>query len=100
MSDEKMPMRKWAEMMSEGFFMDDKSKSLPFLNGFDDCIVGVARRKSDVFVVYDQEKVIGKLMDRGMDVEAAHEVWDTDLSGWGGPNPVGFLMAPDESPQK
>lgn len=95
---EQVDMRKWVDMMSEGFFVDSPDKGLLTMDGFDDCIAGVVRRFNDVFVVYDQAKVIGKLMEQGMDVEAAHEFWDTNQAGaWVGSQTVGFLLTPDES---
>jgi hypothetical protein len=65
------------------------------MDGYDDCIVGVARRFTDTFVIYDYKKVIEKLMSDGMSEDDAIEFWEfNQVGGWMGDKTPGFLFTP------
>jgi hypothetical protein len=75
----------------------DHEPPLLFMDGFDDCIAGVAHRFNDTFVVYDLAKVIARLMADGMTEEEAHDFWSyNQLGGWHGESTPGFLSTPQE----
>ena len=63
-------MRQWVDAYSDEFVMGDESNGLLTMDGYDDCIVGIATRfgpnGTETFVVYDREKVIQKLMKHGI----------------------------------
>lgn len=62
-------------------------------DGFDDCIVGVARQFTNSFVVYDRKKVIQTLIARdGMTGEEAEEFFEFNIIGaWVGDATPAFL---------
>jgi len=64
------------------------------MDGFDDCIIGVAcRATSEPFIVYDKEKVIKKLIDMGMNEEEAEEYHEFNQAcAWVGPQTPAFLI--------
>ena len=52
------------------------------MDGFDDCIVGVAERCScQPLLVYDREKIISKLRKDGLSHEEASEYVDFNMAG-------------------
>jgi hypothetical protein len=72
----------------------ERGLTLTVMDGFDDCLVGIAERFNDVFVVYDREKVIAKLMAEGMDREEAEEFYAfNQLGAWVGEDTPAFLVA-------
>ena len=91
-------MREWVDKYSDENVQDDESNGLLVMDGFDDCIVGVARRFNDTFVVYDQKKVIEKLMQDGMTYDEAFEFWEfNQVGGWhGSPTPAFFVTMETE----
>ncbi len=75
----------------------DHEPPLLFMDGFDDCIAGVAHRFNDTFVVYDLVKVLDKLKADGMTEEEAIEYWSfNQLGGWHGDATPAFLAAHTE----
>jgi len=64
-----------------------------FLDGFDDCIVGVVERCQGLTVVcYDKRKIIGKLMDDGMSMDDAEEFFEyNQLNLWTGETTPCFI---------
>ncbi len=56
------------------------------MDGFDDCIVGFGHRCSQVpLLVYDRNKVLAKLQERGMDEDEAEEFYEFNIaSAWAG----------------
>tara|TARA_B100000519_G_C14254534_1_gene444325 strand:- start:3429 stop:3692 length:264 start_codon:yes stop_codon:yes gene_type:complete len=55
---------------------------LLLMDGFDDCIVGVASQFHNTAVAYDEDQVIQKLMDqRGMDKIEAIEYMEYNQKG-------------------
>lgn len=81
---------------------DGGGEPLLVMDGYDDCIVGVARRFNDVFVVYDREKVIQKLVADGMTEEEADEFFEFNQVGaWSGrATPAFMLTDPGEAPEE
>ena len=92
-------VREWIDGVSDERFNDDGSNGLLVMDGFDDCIVGICHRFHDSFVVYDQRKVIAKLIERdGMSEEEAVEFHDfNQLGAWNGEHTPGFIETPDDS---
>ena len=62
-------------------FADDLDLDLIVADGFDDCILGVAERFNETFVLYDYKKVIEKLMSDGMSVDEAEEYYEFNIAG-------------------
>lgn len=50
-----------------------EKEGLLIMDGYDDCILGLGHRFNETFVVYDQKKVIAKLMSEGMTEQEAWE---------------------------
>lgn len=84
------PLKKWLLNMA------DIHGRMMTMDGYDDCIAGVAvRAGQDAIVVYDQAKVIAKLMKDGMTREDAVEFHEFNQVGsWFGPRTPAFLIAP------
>lgn len=57
-----------------------------FMNGYDNCVVGIVRRcKMKDVVLYDQDAVINNLMNDGMSEEEAVEYFEfNQIGGWNG----------------
>lgn len=92
-----IPTREWLDRISDERYLHDGSNGLLVMDGFDDCIVGICHRFHESFVVYDEKKVIAKLMEQGMSEEEAREFHDfNQLGGWHGDHTVGFIETPDE----
>lgn len=90
-----IPMREWLDTVSDERF-SDTSDGLLVMDGFDDCIVGICHRFGDTFVVYDQRKVIAKLMADGMREDEATEFHNfNQLGAWHGDHTPGFIETPD-----
>lgn len=90
-------MREWVDQYSDQYIQCDESNGLLVMDNYDDCIIGIARRFNDTFVIYDQKKVIEKLMRDGMSHEEAAEFWEFNQVGaWLGDKTPGFLVTPDE----
>ncbi len=89
-------MREFVDAYSDEHVMGDESNGLLVMDGFDDCIAGVAHRFNDTFVVYDLAKVLKKLMADGMTEEEAREYWGfNQLGGWHGEHTPAFLVTPE-----
>lgn len=96
----KTPMRQWVDQYSDENVMGDESNGLIIMDGYDDCIVGVATRFGaggyEQFVVYDRQRVIQKLMSEGMTEEEAWEFHDFNQSGaYTGEHTPAFLTVPE-----
>lgn len=91
-------LKDWVNEVSEEMESAGSNRLLT-MDGFDDCIAGVVQRFTDTFVVYDEEKVLRKLVERdGMSEEEAEEFWHTNqLLAWHGTSTVGFLYRPPEN---
>jgi len=51
-------------------------------DGFDDAIIGIGQRcGSDPVVVYDTDKIISMLIEKGMDESEAQEYFDFNILG-------------------
>jgi len=93
-----MGIREWVDAWSDQYSLDDYSNGLVVMDGFDDCIVGIVSHGSHTqpFVVYDREKVIRKLMERGPmsreDAEEYHEY--NQVGAWVGSQTPGFIQIP------
>jgi len=62
--------------------LESYGEDLMLMDGYDDCILGVGERfNSDPHVVYDLNRVIGKLIDSGMSEEEAHEYFEYNMLG-------------------
>lgn len=81
-----------AREMAQALVGDDLE--LLFMDGYDDCVVGVVERfGSEPFVVYDRKKVLAKLMADGLSEEEAVEFYDfNQLGGWHGEHTPGFVQ--------
>jgi hypothetical protein len=68
------------------------------MDGFDDCIVGIATGKGrESVIIYDREKVIHKLMNDGMTYEEAEEYHDyNQADAWVGEKTPMFLTKIDQ----
>lgn len=74
-----------------------ENQNLLVMDGYDDCILGLGRRFDQTFVVYDQKKVIAKLMTEGMTEEEALEFHDYNQVGaYMGEGTPAFLLTTDE----
>ncbi len=64
------------------------------MDGYDDCIMGaVVRFGSEPFLLYDQDAVIGKLMNEGMTHEDAVEFHEyNQLGAWVGDSTPAFFV--------
>jgi len=70
---------------------------LLLMDGYDDCIVGVAWQFGKPMVVYDRRRVIQKLMSDGMNEEEATEFHHFNQSGaWQGVGTPAFLDRPED----
>ena len=67
------------------------------MNGYDDCIIGICNRfGQEPIVLYDQNKVIQKLMDDGMSGEEALEYFEfNQIGAWMGDRTPAFLLKPE-----
>jgi len=62
--------------------MDIEELGLKKMTGYDSCILGVASRFGETFIVYDHEAVINQLMDNdGMSYVDAVEFHDFNQAG-------------------
>ncbi len=76
-------------------YADQLGTDLIVMDGFDNCILGVAERFNETFVLYDYNKVIETLM-ANMSHEEAIEYYDFNIAGAyieGGP---AFIVAPEK----
>ena len=72
---------------------EDADVELLCADGFDDCILGIAQRFNDYFVVYDRDRVLETLRTRGMSDEDAIEWFEFNIVGaWVGDSTPAFLM--------
>lgn len=64
-----------------------------FMDGYDDCIVGVVERYGmEPIVCYDKQKVFDKLVEGGMSEEDAEEwFYVNQIGAWVGPQTPCFL---------
>lgn len=65
-----------------------------FMDGYDDCIIGVSHRfGQEPIVAYDTKKVIGKLMKDGMTQEEAEEFYEfNQIGAWMGERTPCFVI--------
>lgn len=90
-------VKKFVERMSEvrGEAFDEPP--LLTMDGYDDCIIGVAQRFNEWFVVYDREKILKKLERDGMSEDEALEFHEfNQAGGWHGSATPAFLDTPVE----
>jgi light-regulated signal transduction histidine kinase (bacteriophytochrome) len=91
-------IRAWVDEYSDMNVQDDESNGLLIMDGYDDCIVGIAEQFNRVFVVYDRTKVINKLVEQGMTLEEAEEFHEFNQAGaWMGEGTPAFLIRPDST---
>jgi hypothetical protein len=50
-------------------------------DGFDDCIVGLARRPELIAVAYDVDKMLAQMVEGGMTLEEAREYFEFNVVG-------------------
>lgn len=64
-----------------------------FMDGYDDCILGTVRRFGmEPVVIYDEAKIIQKLMSEGLTEEEAYEFFEfNQIGGWHGDKTPCFL---------
>jgi len=61
--------------------LSEESKAL-FVDEYDDCILGIARRFGiEEVVAYDYDKMIAKMVKEGLSVEEAREHFDFNIIG-------------------
>jgi len=94
---EENKVREWLDRVSDERYNTDESNGLLVMDDFDDCIIGICHRFHDSFVVYDEKKVIAKLIERdGMTEEEARELHDfNQLGGWHGDHMSGVTELPE-----
>ena len=66
-----------------------------FMDGYDDCIVGVCRRYGfeEPVIAYDEEKVLLKLMFSGLSEEEAQEFFEfNQIGAWVGEKTPVFIQ--------
>ena len=65
-----------------------------FMDGYDDCIIGVvSRQRMDTVALYDQDAVIQKLMNDGTPEEEAQEFFEyNQIGGWYGDKTPCFMQ--------
>ena len=79
-------------------WINENFEEVVVMDGYDDCILGVAEGfGSKEVVVYDREKVFQKLEDNGMTREEAVEWYEfNQLGAYVGENTPMFLITPGE----
>jgi hypothetical protein len=91
-------IRAWVDEYSDMNVQDDESNGLLIMDGYDDCIVGIAEQFNRVFVVYDRTKVINKLVEQGMTLEEAEEFHEfNQANAWHGDHTPAFITLPSEA---
>jgi hypothetical protein len=95
-----MTVREWLDQYSDENVMSDESNGLLVMDGYDDCIVGVAHRFGpsghETFVVYDRRRILQKLMAEGLSEDEAFEFHEFNQSGaFLGPHTPAFLDKPE-----
>ncbi len=77
---------------------DAEEHNLLFMDGFDDCIVGVVERFGQPPILcYDRNKVVEELMDQGMTYDEGQEYFEFNQIGAGmGDNTPCFLSVAEE----
>ena len=91
-------VRQWVDEYSEANVQDDENKGLLVMDGYDDCIVGIAEQFHRTFVVYDRTKVINKLVEQGMTLEEAEEFHQfNQAQAWHGDHTPAFITLPSEA---
>lgn len=93
-------MREFVTALSESLADGNENDGLLVMDGYDDCIVGVATRFCDggheSFVVYDRRRVLQRLMAEGMDEAEAEEFHEYNQVGaFHGPRTPAFLDTPE-----
>jgi hypothetical protein len=93
-------MREWVNQYSDEFVMGDDSNGLTVMDGYDDCIIGIATRFGhggyETFVVYDRRRVLRRLMAEGMSEEEAQEFHGFNQeAAFVGPHTPAFLDTPE-----
>jgi len=61
--------------------MDITDMKLKRMDGFNDCVIGVAERFGETFIVYSHTKVIKQLMEDDMDELEAKEYYRFNMVG-------------------
>jgi len=62
------------------------------MDGYNDCILGLAERFNSTYVLYDVGRVFKRLQAQGMTYEEAHEFWAFNQVGaWVGEGTPAFL---------
>jgi hypothetical protein len=62
--------------------VENWGEDLLIMDDYDDCIVGVSERfGSAPHVIYDLDKILGKLIDSGMTPEEAEEYYEFNMIG-------------------
>jgi len=64
------------------------------MDGYNDCVIGILERFGmESIVLYDKDKVLGKLVDDGCTHEEALEFYEyNQLGSWMGDTTPGFLV--------
>ena len=87
-------MRAFVNQVGDNVFGEHR---LMVMDGYDDCIVGVAWQFGKPMIVYDRARIIQRLMAEGMTQEEAEEFHHYNQSGaWTGPGTPAFLDKPDD----
>lgn len=85
-------MKRYEEIKAQ---ITDENPDALFADGFDNALIGVARRCGQPsLAVYDREKCI-KILEKRMDRMDAEEYFEYNVSGsWLGPNTPIFIASP------
>ncbi len=86
--------RSWVDEQSQET-IDSGGEGLLVMDEFNDCIVGIAERFHDTFVVYDRTKVLARMMETGLSEEDAleHFYYNT-VGAWVGAATPAFITFP------
>jgi hypothetical protein len=64
------------EMTLDQFLSEDEVK---VMDGFNDCIIGIATQGGHRVAIYDEEKIIESLVENGMDYHEATEYYSFNI---------------------
>jgi hypothetical protein len=86
--------RAWVDEQSQES-IDGCDEGLLVMDEFDDCIVGIAERFHDKFVVYDRDKVLARMMEKGLsEEEAVEHFYFNTVGAWVGAATPAFITFP------
>jgi hypothetical protein len=78
--------------------LSDRYGEMLVMDGYDDCIAGVCvRHGQEPVIIYDQSKVLARLVEDGMTEDEAEEFHEFNQAGaWVGERTPAFLITPEQ----